>query len=206
MKIAILGAAGVGATLGKRFAAIGHEIYFGVLTPSKHTDKTSFATIGTVAEATKDAEMIVLAIPFAKVGEAIANCGDISGKIIVDCTNPLKMVDGKLGLSLGFDTSAAEQIAETAVGAKIVKCFNQTGVGNMDNPEYQNGRAVQFVCGDDADAREIVRKLAESIGFDAIDVGELKNSRLLESFAALWIHLAFTTDLNRNFAFSLLRR
>ncbi len=206
MKIAILGAAGVGATLGKRFAAIGHEIYFGVLNPSKHADKTSFATIGTVAEASKNADLIVLAIPFAKVAEAIGNCSDISGKIIVDCTNPLKMVDGKLGLSLGFDTSAAEQIAEIAKGAKVVKCFNQTGVVNMDNPEYENGKAVQFVCGDDAEARETVRKLAETIGFDAIDAGELKNARLLESFAALWIHLAFTTDLKLNFAFSLLRR
>ncbi len=179
MKIAILGAAGVGATLGKRFADIGHEIYFGVLNPPKHTDKTSFATIGTAADATKVADLIVLAIPFAKVADAIANCGDISGKIIVDCTNPLRMVDGELGLSIGFDTSAAEQIAEIAGGAKIVKCFNQTGVVNMDKPAYDNGKAVQFVCGDDAEARETVRKLAESIGFDAIDAGELKNARLL---------------------------
>ncbi len=206
MKIAIIGAGSVGTTLGKRFTENGHEIFFGVQDLSKYADKSSFAKVGTVEEATINAEIILLAIPFDAVSAALANCGDVSGKIIIDCTNPFKMKGGKLGLSLSFDTSAAEKVADTVIGAKVVKCFNQTGFDNMANPLYDNGKAVQFVCGDDKEAREIVRKLAESIGFDAVDAGDLKTARLLEPLAALWIQMAFTTDLSRNFAFSLLRR
>ena len=63
-----------------------------------------------------------------------------------------------------------------------------------------------FVCGDDADATETVRKLAAEIGFDAINIGDLTKSRLLEPLAMLWIHLAFTTDLKRDFAFLIRRK
>ncbi|MEP6903150.1 MAG: NADPH-dependent F420 reductase [Actinomycetota bacterium] len=206
MKIAILGAGMVGAALGKRFSQTGHEVYFGVPNPAEYDDKREFAKVGTVAEAAADSEIIVLAIPFDAISEAIENCGEVSGKIIVDCTNPLKMIDGRLSLALGFDTSGAEKVAAVANRAKVVKCFNQTGFDNLANPQYDIGKAVQFVCGDEPEARETVRKLAESIGFEAIDAGDLKNARLLEPLAALWIHLAFTTDLSRSFAFSLLRR
>ena len=206
MKIAILGAGMVGATLGKRFADAGHEISFGVPDPAQHEDKKAFASVGTVEEAAREAEIIVLAVPFGVIGDAIAKCGDVSGKIIVDCTNPLQIANGKLSLALGFDTSAAEKVAALAPGARVVKCFNQTGFDNMSKPVYENGTAVQFVCGDDPHARETILKLAAEIGFDAVDAGDLKTARLLEPFAMLWIHLAFTTDLSRNFAFSLLRR
>lgn len=206
MKIGILGAGMVGGTLGKRFAEKGHEVFFGVPNPAEHEDKKAFANVGTVSEASANTEIIVLAVPFDAAQEVIHECGAISGKILIDCTNPLKMSDGKLSLTLGFKTSAAEEISRIAKNAHVVKCFNQTGFDNMANPQYENGETVQFICGDNTEARETVRKLAAEIGFDAIDAGGLKQARLLEPFAMLWIHLAFTTDLGRNFAFGLLRR
>ncbi|MBS1796963.1 MAG: NADPH-dependent F420 reductase [Acidobacteria bacterium] len=206
MKIAILGAGMVGATLGRRFAGAGHEVFFGVPEPAEHEDKKAFAAVGTVGEAARAAEIILLAVPFGSIGDAIERCGDLAGKILVDCTNPLRMADGKLGLTLGFDDSAAEKVAALAPGARVVKCFNQTGFDNMANPAFAGGRAVQFVCGDDSEARETVANLAGEIGFDAVDAGELKTARLLEPFAMLWIHLAMTTGLGRDFAFAILRR
>lgn len=206
MKITILGAGNVGGTLGRRFSEVGHEIFFGVPNPSEHADKKSFAQVGNVTEAAKGAEIILLAVPYDAVGDALQECGDLTDKIIIDATNPLTFADNKLSLTVGFETSGAEQVAAIATGAKVVKCFNQTGFGNMAKPDYEDGKPMMFVCGDDAEANETVRKLAEEIGFEAIDAGNLKIARLLEPLAMLWIHLSFTTDLKRDFAFGLLRK
>jgi 8-hydroxy-5-deazaflavin:NADPH oxidoreductase len=201
MKIAILGAGNVGGTLGKRFAECGHEIYFGVPNPEKYEAESLPGRIGTVSQAAKEAEIILLAIPYNAVTEAINNCGDIVGKIIIDATNPLGMTPIGLNLTVGFETSGAEKLQQIAVGAKVVKCFNQTGFNVMVNPNHSS----MFVCGDDADANEMVRNLAEEIGFDAVTIGVLSKARLLEPLAMLWIHLSITSDLKRNFAFSILR-
>lgn len=205
MKIAILGAGNVGGTLGRKFAEVGQKIYFGVPNPSEHADKKSFAEVGSVAEAAKDAEAILLAVPYEAVADALRECGDLTDKIVIDATNPLIFADDKLSLTIGFETSGAEKTAALAKGAKVVKCFNQTGFGNMEQPQYAGGSSVMFVCGDDAEANEKVRHLGESIGFEAVTAGNLEVARLLESLAMLWIHLSFTTDLKRKFAFALLK-
>lgn len=205
MKIAILGAGSVGGTLGRRFAEAGHEIRFGVPNPSEHADKESFAAVGTVAEAAEAAEAILLAVPYDAVADALRECGDLTGKIVIDATNPLRFADGTLSLTVGFETSGAEEVAALADRAKVVKCFNQTGFGNMKEPQYAAGKSVMFVCGDDSEANETVRLLAESIGFEAVAAGNLKTARLLEPLAMLWIHLSFTTELKRDFAFGILK-
>ena len=82
-------------------------------------------------------------------------------------------------------TTAAEQVAQWAVGAKVCKAFNQTGFQNMANPKFSSGNAVMFVCGNDSDSKKIVLQLAEQIGFETIDAGELSVARLLEPLAML---------------------
>ncbi|MGH9928598.1 MAG: NADPH-dependent F420 reductase [Pyrinomonadaceae bacterium] len=212
MKIAILGAGNVGATLGRGFAEGGHEVFFGVRNPQDETHQTLVKDIGAqarvaaVKDAARDADLILLAVPFDAASAVLRECGNLDGKIVVDATNPLTFTDGNLKLSVGFDISGAEQIAKHATGAKVVKCFNQTGFGNMAQPSLEGRRSVMFVCGDDSGANDKVRKLAEAIGFDAVDAGKLAVARLLEPLAMLWIHLAFTTDLKRDFAFALLRK
>ena len=62
--------------------------------------------------------------------QAIANAGDLTGKIVVDCTNPI----GADGLLVGTTTSAGESVAGWATGASVVKAFNTTGSDNMANP------------------------------------------------------------------------
>lgn len=205
MKIAILGAGNVGGTLGEKFSEAGHEIFFGVPNPSEHADKKSFAQVGSVADAAREAEVILLAVPYDVVSDVLRECGDLTDKIVVDATNPLRFAEGKLSLTIGFETSGAERIAELAAGAKMVKCFNQTGFGNMAQPRYETGKSVMFACGDEAGAVETVRKLAEEIGFKAVNAGDLKIARLLEPLAALWIHLSLTADLKRDFAFALIK-
>ncbi len=202
MNIAILGAGNVGATLGKQFAEGGHAVSFGVPNPQKYADSRLSGTLGTVAEAAQAAEIILLAVPYNAAEQVIKDCGDVRGKILIDATNPLGMTEKGLALTAGFTTSGAEQLAVLAPEARFVKCFNQTGFGNMAAP---NG-SVMFVCGNDPGANETVRRLAEEIGFDAVAIGDLTKARLLEPLAMLWIHLSFTTELGRDFAFRIQRK
>ena len=162
--------------------------------------------LATVAEAAAAGEVVVLAMPWQAVPDVLAQAGDLTGKILVDCTNPLRMGAAGLELTLGYETSGAEQVAAQAPGARVCKAFNSTGYGNMEQPAYDGQRAVMFVCGDDAAACRTVGELSDALGFETILAGGLRTARLLEPLAMLWIQLAFTSPLGRDFAFALLRR
>jgi predicted dinucleotide-binding enzyme len=108
------------------------------------------------------------------------------------------------GLEIGTTTSGAEQVASWAPGAHVVKAFNTVGFNIMENPNFGNARPVLFYCGDHADAKQTVHQLIADLGFDAQDAGPLKQARLLEPFAMLWISLAMKGG--REIAFQLLKR
>lgn len=202
MKIAVIGAGNVGATLGRRFAEVGYSVVFGVPRPEEYADADLAGPAMAVTEAAIDADAVLLAVPYVAAKGVIEACGGLAGKIVIDATNPLGMTPEGLSLTAGFSTSGAEELAVAAPDARFVKCFNQTGFANMATP----AGSMIFVCGDDAEANEAVRKLASDIGFDAIAIGGLAKARLLEPLAMLWIHLSATTDLKRDFAFKIYRR
>ena len=211
MKIAVLGAGNVGGTLGKAFASAGHNIFFGVPNPDDEKNKKLIdsispnnVSVGTVADAVHSADVVVLATPWNAARAALQSADNVTDKIVIDCTNPLK--EDLSGLVIGHTTSAAEQVATWAVGAKVCKAFNQTGFQNMANPKFSSGNAVMFVCGNDSDSKKIVLQLAEQIGFETIDAGELSVARLLEPLAMLWIHLRYKANMGTDFAFGVLRR
>jgi predicted dinucleotide-binding enzyme len=197
MKIAIIGAGNVGKTLGNRFAENGHEIFYGVRNPEEFEDLNG--KFVTNKKACESAEFIFLAVPFDAIESAIKSCGDLSDKIIVDVTNPLAFDGQNLNLTLGFETSGAEKIAKISGSEKVVKCFNQTGFNIMENPKG----SMMFVCGNDLEANETIKNLATEIGYEAITIGDITKSRLLEPLAMLWIHLAGTTELKRDFVFKI---
>ena len=107
---------------------------------------------------------------------------------------------------MGFTTSVAEQIAAAVSGARVVKAFNSTGAGNMDNPDYDGMAASMFICGDDAPAKQVVAQLAQELGFDVVDAGGLTVARYLEPLAFLWVNQAYVQGEGPNIAFKLLRR
>jgi hypothetical protein len=146
--------------------------------------------------------VVVLATPWDAAQSSIAAAGDLTGKILLDATNPLQ----NMKLALGLTTSGAERVASWAVGAAVVKAFNSTGAGNMLNPDYAGQKPTMFICGDDAAAKQVVSGLAEEIGFEAVDAGALTLARYLEPLAGLWITLAYAQGLGPNSAFKLLRR
>lgn len=207
MRIGIIGAGSVGGALGRGWARAGHEVTFGVRDASdpkvKKLMKETGAKAASVADAASGAEVVVLATPWGAIQDAVKSAGDLAGKVLFDCTNPL--APNLAGLTHGFDTSAAEQVASWAPQARVVKIFNTTGANNMESPDYNGVPATMFYCGDDADAKATAARLASDLGFDPVDAGSLQQARLLEPLALLWIRLAFQ-GMGRDIAFKLMRR
>jgi 8-hydroxy-5-deazaflavin:NADPH oxidoreductase len=208
MKIGIIGSGNVGGTLGTRWAQAGHQVIFASRKPESKEMRELLANagpnarVGTVADATQ-AEVLLLATPWPNTEEALRSAGDLSGKIVIDATNPLLNLDA---LDLGTTTSGGEKVAQWARGATVVKAFNTVGNNVMANSAFDGRRPVLFYCGDDKAAKQTVRPLIAELGFDAVDAGPLSMARTLEPFALLWISLALKEGLGLEFAFQLLRR
>jgi len=190
MRVAIVGKGNVGQALGPNIAAAGHDVVFGVRNPRdpKHASGDGIA-LKTVQEAASDAELVILAINWGAVDSALAECGNMDGKVLVDCINPYDFRNNLAPL-VPADQSAAKIIA-SKTSAKVVKAFNQVGAEVMANARSRKLRPLQFVASDHDDAKATVIKLASDIGFDARDAGGLDYARELEGMARLWIAQAF---------------
>lgn len=205
MKIAMIGAGAVGSALGHGWLNHGHEVFFGLRNPdeSKYRDLPGRMT---PPEAAAKAEIVVLATPWQATEAAVRGLGDLSGKIVIDCTNPLGMGPDGLGLVLGYDTSAGERVGQWARGASVFKAFNTTGAVNMTEASSYAIAPAMFVAGDDTVRKPIVMQLARDIGFEPIDAGPLRIARLLEPLAMLWIDQALNRGAGQDFAFAVIRK
>jgi 8-hydroxy-5-deazaflavin:NADPH oxidoreductase len=208
VRIGILGTGGVGAVLGVKWAQAGHHVLFGSRTPlSKKSEALAMragpnAKVATLAGAAEHSEVLVVAVPWGAVEETFALAGPVAGKIIIDCVNPLKPdLSG-----LATETSAAEEIARIAPKAHVVKAFNTASTKVMLDPVFPAGAATMFYCGDDSDAKTLVKDLIAEIGFEPVDAGPLHHARYLESLAMLYIHLAIRGGWGSNCAFQMARR
>jgi NADPH-dependent F420 reductase len=214
MKIAVIGAGNVGGTLGKRWAGAGHEVAFGVRDPADGKvaallrESGPGARAAVVPEAVRPAAVVVLTVPRVNAREALAAGGDLRGRILIDATNPVGMTREGLrqGLVIGHTTSAAEEIARLAGGARVVKAFNTTGWPNMADPRYASQGLSMMVCGDDAEAKKVTADLARQLGFEPVDVGPLRSARYLEALAMLWIDMAILQGFGTDFGFQVVRR
>ncbi len=145
-----------------------------------------------------EADIIVLALPFAAAAQAAAQyAAELPGKTLVDISNP---VDFSTFDSLVVEpgTSAAEQIAAAAPGARVVKAFNTTFAGNLAAGQAHGTPLDVFIAGDDAQAKQAVADLAASGGLRPIDAGPLKRARELEGFQ--FLHMTLQQTLGPNWA------
>ncbi len=213
MKIVIIGAGNVGGTLGAAWAQkAGHEIFFGVRDPAADKTQALVRKIGakaravTPAEAAASSDVIVLTTPWPQAEAAIRSLGNISGKIVLDATNPLTRGPDGISLEIGHSISAGEKVQGWAKGASVFKTLNTTGFGNMADPVFHGVKSVIFVAGDDATNKPKVIDLVAALGFDVVDAGPLRNARMLEAHAMLWIDLSLARGLGRDWAFARVKR
>ncbi|MFX1324135.1 MAG: NADPH-dependent F420 reductase [Promethearchaeota archaeon] len=208
MKIGIIGTGNMGQGLGRIWAEKNHDIKFGSRDPV-NVLKLALSlgqnvSGGTYADAAQYGNVVVLAVPWSSAKQSIEAAGDLKGKILIDCTNAVAPQLG--GLLVGHTTSAAEEVASWAEGAKVVKAFHTFGSENLGKLEFGTQKASTFICGDDLEAKSIVKQLGLDLGFDVIDAGPLKNARLTEPLAMLWIELAYNQGMGTDIAFKLLTR
>jgi len=198
MKVSIIGAGNMGSGFVKQFSSAGHTVRIASRTAEK-ADALARRYPNTTAvapgAAAGDAEVIVLATGYGDAADALSMLGDVSGKVIVDVTNPLTA--DFMGLSVGHSTSAAEEIAKLAPKSKVVKAFNTLFAQVLeDGPTFANGAlAPVFYAGDDPSAKAKVASLIESIGFKPVDAGGLKNARYLEPLAGLNVYFGYGAGL-----------
>jgi predicted dinucleotide-binding enzyme len=209
MNIGIIGSGNMGSGLGKLFVEKGHSVFLSSRNVEKAVEvaKTigDSAQGGSVGDAAAFGEVILVATPWSSTPDAITSAGSLDGKTLIDCTNPLN--PDLSGLSLGFSTSAAEEIAKLAPGARVVKAFNTAfaEIYHSRSRLFGSRTPTMFYCGDD-DAKKIVKKLIIEVGFEPIDAGPLTGARYLEPLAMLMIQLGYGQKMGTNFSISLMRR
>lgn len=203
MKIAIIGTGNVGGALATAFSKSGHHIFLGTKDKNNFKGKTLLANphtgVFSIGEAVEQSEVILIATPSHIVPEIISDIGAVSGKVIIDATNSVRMSPEPYKTAFHF--------LMDKTNAELVKCFNTTGYENMLNPVYGDTAIDMFMAGDSDVAKSVARRLALDIGFaSCIDFGKSDKVELLEKFALCWINLAIMQGEGRNIAFKLLRR
>jgi predicted dinucleotide-binding enzyme len=158
MKIAVLGSGTVGEVLADGFRKHGHDVVRGSRDPSKLAAwaQQSGGRTATFADASADADVVVLAVKGSAAGEALRLAGDLTGKVIIDATNPIAAappVNGVLQYFTGPNESLMERLQALAPAANFVKAFSSVGNPMMINPEYAGGRPTMFICGNNATPR-----------------------------------------------------
>ena len=209
MKVLVIGAGKMGSAFVKQLSHAGHQVSVTARDSAKAAEVAA-ANPGSkavaAANAAAEADAIVLATGYADAVGALKSVGDLKGKVIIDITNPLTA--DYMGLTIGHTTSAGEEIAKAVPGAELVKAFNTLFAQVLaEGADFGAGRkATVFYAGDSERAKQAARVLAESLGFETIDAGGLKNARYLESLAGLNIYLGYGAGLGTGIAPTWLRK
>jgi 8-hydroxy-5-deazaflavin:NADPH oxidoreductase len=183
--IAVIGTGNVGGALGPRFSELGHRIVYGSRQPDRADVEALVArthgnaTAMLPADAAAAADIVVMATKWADAEVALKSLGDLSGKIILDPNNAVRLDDAGMRHP-AVETSAAEMIQAWAPNAKVVKAFNALGSDTMANPALAGGPVTIPIAGNDADAKAVIAGLVTGIGFEVVDMGDLSAARFIE--------------------------
>ncbi len=210
MKIGIVGAGRMGSALARLWAKAGHEVILSDIMPPEKLEAIAHAIgpqarVASVEEAARVAEVLLLAVPWASVRDVVAACGSLAGKIVLDVINPVKADFSDL--EFGFTTSASEEIAKLADGARVCKALNTIPSPVFHLPECKiSGMKVSgFYCGDDDEAKRTVAQLVADAGFEPVDCGPLSSARYLEAVGMLLIRIVVALKASPELALTLIR-
>jgi 8-hydroxy-5-deazaflavin:NADPH oxidoreductase len=212
MKIGVIGSGMVGQVLADGFLKHGHEVMRGSRDPKKLAEWTgkagAKAKAGSVAEAAKYGDVVVLAVKGTGAEEAVSLCGDaLAGKTVIDATNPIADAppdNGVIRFFTGPNDSLMERLQKKAPKAHFVKAFSSVGNTLMIDPDL-GSRPSMFICGDDAAAKKEVTGILDAFGWDTEDMGSAAAARAIEPLCILWCIPGFLRN-DWTHAFKVLRK
>lgn len=184
MKIGVIGAGRIGGNCARQALRAGNEVMVSFSRDRETLDALAgelgpAASAGTPAEAAAFGEVVIMSVPWSLIEEAIAETGGaVDGKIVIDTTNQF----GSGPMPLAGQTAAAFN-ASRMPGARYTKSFNTLTsafqAAAADRPAEQ--KVVQWLCGDDAAAKEIVCDLIEDAGYVPVDLGGTADCAVMEA-------------------------
>jgi len=215
MKIAVIGTGTVGQTFASRLVSLGHKVMIGtrnVADKLAATSKDMYGNppfsewhaankdvqLGTFAEAAAFGEIILNVTQGGNSINALmlADAKNLDGKILVDIANPLDFSKGmppSLIPELSNTNSLGEEIQKTFPSVKVVKTLNTMWAGLMVNPAMINsGDHTNFICGNDADAKQKVKTLLNEFGWkneNILDLGDISAARGTEAVLPIWLRI-----------------
>jgi predicted dinucleotide-binding enzyme len=181
MQIGIIGAGNIGSNVARQAARVGHSLK---LSFSRDTTKLQAiadelgASVGSPAEAVAFGDVVVVSVPWSVLPVALAAAGNFKNKIVVDTTNQF----GSGPMPAPGQTAAAFNQARMA-GARYTKCFNTLTAGFQSETVNRRGseRVAQWICGDDSEAKAVVSRLVEEMGYTAVDLGGTATCAVMEA-------------------------
>jgi hypothetical protein len=213
MKVGILGSGDVAKTLAGGFLKHRYSVMMGSRTPDKLKEwsaQNPGITLGSFAEAAAFGDLVVLSVKGLGATEALhlAGAGNLTGKLVIDTTNPIAdapPVNGVLPFFTHHDQSLMERLQQEIGGANFVKAFNSVGAACMVNPEFADGKPTMFICGNNGSAKQTVSGILEEFGWETADMGAAEAARAIEPLCMLWCIPGFLHN-QWTHAFKLLRK
>ena len=211
--VGILGSGPVGKALAKGFSNKGYKVMIGTRDISRLDEwlaENPYGKSGSFEEAAQYGELLVLAVGGIVARDVLNSSGrkNLSGKIIIDATNPISKdppQNGVLQFFTDLNRSLMEDLQADYPDAKFVKSFNSVGNAFMVDPDFESGRPTMFICGNDPDAKNEVAGILEQFGWDYEDMGGVEAARAIEPLCILWCLPGFLRN-QWNHAFKLLKK
>ena len=212
-KIGIIGSGVVGQALAKGFIAHGYDVMIGTRDISKLTEFKKLTSekikIGNFQQTASFGKIIVLAVKGSAAKEALELAGktNLTGKTIVDTTNPIADLapeNGVLRFFTDLNNSLMEQLQTAFPEANMVKAFNSVGNSFMVNPNFGNQKPTMFICGNNDASKTEVKEILEQFGWECEDMGGAQAARAIEPLCMLWC-IPGMRENKWNHAFKLLK-
>ncbi len=181
MRIGIVGAGRIGGNCATQLAKGGHEVRLSGRDPSKleglAAEIGDAASIGSPAEAAEFGEVVVFAVPWDGFDEAVSAAGSLDDKIVIDTTNQY----GSSEMPADGQTGASFHAARVH-GARYTKSFNTLTSAFQAEAAFrpEADRVVQWVCGDDEEAKQVVMGLIADAGYAPVDMGGNADAAVME--------------------------
>lgn len=202
MKIGILGTGNIGRTLGQKWDAAGHEVFFGTRDPGSGKVRELLSSLGapagagSVAEAISFGQVILFAVPWSATGVIVKeNATALASKIIIDATNNFRGRPPVNNLA-AFQAHAPEAI--------YFRAFNSLGWEVFAQPVIGGVQIDHFYCGPEGETKEAIAGLIAGVGLNPVYMGDLDEIELADALGSLWVGLVFRRGMPRRMAFKML--